>query len=195
MRTTRLLPAAMAVTFAVSACAQTEGPTPEASEDEAEVPAFETSAQSLGDEIVDAAKSQPDLGEYESIEEFRHAVAEFYVEQRLRGADPVMAEAQLAGLYTDDALDEAGDRWTKQVDYEPSDFVYAHRETMDADTVSFEHSQIDDSEGVHVTWSGQQCSETEHQALIVVYAEDIDGEYRISGIPHRQGCGCGMCVA
>lgn len=185
----------MATAFALSACAEAGQPTPDASAEDPEIPAFETSVEALDDEVTDAAQSPPDLGEHESVEEFRHAVAEYYVEQRLHGVDPVMAEAQLAGLYTDDALDEAADRWTKQVDYEPSDFVYAHRETMDADTVAFEHSQVEGSEGVHVTWSGQQCSETEHQALVVVYAEDVDGEYRISGITHRQGCGCGMCVA
>ena len=67
----------------------------------------------------------------------------------------MIAEAGLAELYTDEALDRAADRWTRQVEVAPTDFVQPHLGTMEYEAVSFNHGEVENSKAVHVTWEGE----------------------------------------
>lgn len=184
----------LGVALLISSCATPVDGTggPDTSE---EVPTFEESAHKLDDQVVQAVEEGHDLGDHDDAEGLRQAVAEYFTQARIDGVDPVEAEAHLAHLYTDEALDRAADRWTRQVDYEPSDFVYAHQSTMDTSTLNFSHAEIEGSQTVYVTWSGTLCEQDDHHAMIVVDVEEEAGELKISDLTHRSGCGCGRCVA
>lgn len=158
-------------------------------------PPAKDSLSELGPEVREAVESGADLGTFDNAEEFRRAVAGHYVDSRLGGDDPVVAEAKLADLFTDDGLDRAAQRWSQQSRFEPSDFVYIHQDSMDVSTVEYRHGEVDGSQTVYIDWTGTLCQEDDHSAIINVEVEEEAGEYRISDIQHFTGCTCGQCVA
>lgn len=191
----KFIASSLVAVFFLSSCATAADQSDEADRKDIEdIPAFDESADMLDAEVTQAVNDGHDLGDHGDAEDFRQSVAEYFTQARLDGVDPVVAEAHLAHLYTDEALDRAADRWTRQVDFEPSDFVYAHQSTMDISTLDFSHAEIEGSQTVYVTWSGTLCEQDDHHAMIVVDIEEEAGEFKISDLTHRSGCGCGRCV-
>lgn len=184
---------------------QNPSETSQSSESSAQYPSFEESAAELDEEVVEMVNNSMFADELDtSMEEWeiQQLVAETYVEARAETGDPILAEARIASIYSQELLEKRASLWVKQTQSDESsqDFLDVH-EASGAEELDI--SPI--AGGVQLVWDVELDEECGAAAATVTYEEhwawmdiqvdqDEAGVVTVTEFSHQLGCGCGQCV-
>lgn len=184
--------AAVAIMLTITGCAESDrADSAGASEAPQNTPQpYSELTEELDTEIVEAVESETDI-DYSSAEELQQAAAVEYARLLDETGDLAMAEASLAGLYSQELLDGKAESWTREAMREPIEFtdnhpgVAATSPDVDADA---------DQGFTRLVWESECDNVEAHHLDIFIEVEDTDQGPVITQLSHWADCGCAGCT-